>query len=209
MTVAEIIYFGRTAFGVHECWKDYELSIDGAKQPALKAQFKLTPNGQRIKLTQPTKLTKIEFKFLSSYGGPNPGASEIEVYGESVADSQLSKFNWSGGGQDAAIEPIKESPELLAKLKAGGLGFEKVAVIQRQFINCTHVYTYHTEGFGAGGAMYVCDVRDGKLTKLVDADKGQILDCDVSCDGRQILFSWRKEEARDIRCSSSTPMVRA
>ncbi len=66
-----------------------------------------------------------------------------------------------------------------------------LALIQRHPIDSSHVYTYHTEGFVPGGGLYVLETT-GQLRKLVDSPKGQILDCDISYDGREILFSWRK-----------------
>ncbi len=90
-----------------------------------------------------------------------------------------------------------ESPELAARLKTGALGFQRLVVIQRQVLNPTHVYTYHNEGFKAGGGLFVYDVAGGKLHRLVDAGAGQIIDCDPSYDGRTLLFSWRKA-ANDV-----------
>ena len=40
--------------------------------------------------------------------------------------------------------------------------------------------------------MYAYNLRDKALTCLVDSPEGQILDLDVSWDGRQVLFSWRQ-----------------
>ncbi|MDP6545903.1 MAG: hypothetical protein QGH60_18125 [Phycisphaerae bacterium] len=92
----------------------------------------------------------------------------------------------------AAPGTVPESPELAADLKAGKLGFDKLIVIQRAPINSSHVYTYHAEGFRAGGGLYVLSLGDGALKKLVDSPKGELLDCNVSYDGKEILFSWRK-----------------
>ncbi len=96
-------------------------------------------------------------------------------------------------GRAAAPAPVPaESSELAAQLKAGKLGFQRLVVIQRQVLNPTHVYTYHQEGFQAGGGLFVYDLAEGKLHRLVDAGSGQIIDCDPSYDGRTLLFSWRK-----------------
>ena len=69
-----------------------------------------------------------------------------------------------------------------------------LVVVQRHPINSSHVYTYHTEGFAPGGGLYVLDAP-GQLRKLVDSPTGEILDCDISYDGKEILFSWRKTAA--------------
>ena len=67
-------------------------------------------------------------------------------------------------------------------------------VIQRNELNPSHVYTYHAEGYRPGGALWLCRLTpDGpQFTKLVDSPDGQILDCVLSYDGREVLFSWKK-----------------
>ncbi len=72
------------------------------------------------------------------------------------------------------------------------LGFESLVMIQRQPLNPTHVYTYHVEGLKEGGGLYVMDLSDGKPRRIVDAADGVILDCQVSYDGKRILFSWKR-----------------
>ena len=73
-------------------------------------------------------------------------------------------------------------------------GLGTMLVIQRNELNPSHVYTYHAEGYRPGGALYVCNLTpDGpELTKLVDSPDGQILDCTLSYDGRELLFSWKE-----------------
>ncbi len=92
-------------------------------------------------------------------------------------------------------EEMVESPELKRKLVSGGLGFERILLIRRHELNPTHVYTYHVEGFKAGGGLcvYTPGAPDG-LQELVASPQGQILDCDLSYDGREILFSWRRAQ---------------
>ncbi len=87
--VAEIVYFGRTAWFVNECWKDYEVYLDDAKTPAVKGKFKMMHGAQRIKLPKPAKVKRITMKFLNSYGGYNPGAAEIMVFGQSPSPKDL------------------------------------------------------------------------------------------------------------------------
>ncbi|MCX5683187.1 MAG: discoidin domain-containing protein, partial [Planctomycetota bacterium] len=184
VTVAEIVYYGRTAWQMEENWKDYEVYADGAAQPVARGQFQMVHGAQRIKLAGPTKVQRLQLKFLSSYGGSNPGASEIQVFGESPSEAALRAF--AGG-----VAPIEESPELAAALAEGKLGFRQVLVIQRRPINSTHVYTYHVEGFQAGGGLFVYTVGqpEGSLKQIFAAPEGQILDADVSYDGQEILFS--------------------
>ena len=60
----------------------------------------------------------------------------------------------------------------------------------------SHVYTYHYEGFQPGGGLYVVSPHDpdGPPIELVASPNGQILDCDLSHDGKTILFSWRRRQ---------------
>lgn len=89
----------------------------------------------------------------------------------------------------AAPRPLA-SPELATIVDS--LGFESLVMVQRQPLNPTHVYTYHVEGLAKGGGLYTRNVKSGKLTRLVDASEGVILDCQISYDARKILFSWKR-----------------
>ncbi len=91
VTVAEVVYYGRTAYLASECFKDYELYLDGAAKPIVKGAFEMKHGPQRIKLPAPTKVKKITLKFLSSYGGPHPGASKIQVFTVSPIDAEKQK----------------------------------------------------------------------------------------------------------------------
>jgi hypothetical protein len=77
-------------------------------------------------------------------------------------------------------------------LRDGQMGFDSLIVIQRKPLNPTHVYTYHVEGLASGGGLYRLGLKDNVLTRLVDASEGVILDCQLSYDGKQILFSWKR-----------------
>ncbi|MBF0198430.1 MAG: PD40 domain-containing protein [Planctomycetes bacterium] len=68
-----------------------------------------------------------------------------------------------------------------------------LVVVVRNFIKSTHIYTYFNEGFQPGGGLYRFDL-DGTFKQLVNAEKGQILDCELSYDGKVILFSWKKDQ---------------
>ncbi len=81
------------------------------------------------------------------------------------------------------------SQSVVSKL---GLDFDKLLVIKRKELNPSHVYTYHYEDFKPGGGLYVFDPGDKSLRELVAAGEGQILDCDLSHDGTQVIFSWKK-----------------
>ena len=73
---------------------------------------------------------------------------------------------------------------------------DKLVAIRRHEIQASHVYTYHYEGFKAGGGLYVFDVHNlqDEPLELVSSPTGQILDCDLSYDGKIALFSWRRRQ---------------
>jgi hypothetical protein len=79
-----------------------------------------------------------------------------------------------------------------AHATAADPGFDTMVMIQRRPLNPTHVYTYHVEGLEKGGGLYVKSLADGGLKRLIDASEGVILDCQVSYDGSQVLFSWKR-----------------
>ncbi len=102
-------------------------------------------------------------------------------------------------GQLAALKDNAEERQRgLAKLQREVLLFDvkELVVIKRHEINASHVYTYHYEGFHPGGGLYGVSPHDAKSEprELVASPEGQILDCDLSHDGRTILFSWRRKE---------------
>jgi hypothetical protein len=189
VTVAEILYWGRTAWFLEECWKDYEVYLDDAAAPAAKGTFVMAHGPQRIRLKSPAQASRIRMKFLSSYGGFNPGAAEIQVFASALPEALVARI----GRPPGVPEP---SAELAERAAAGRLGFSELVLIQRHPIDSTHVYTYHVEGFRAGGGLYVYALGkpEGTLKQIVASPKGQILDADVSYDGQEILFSWRQSE---------------
>lgn len=252
--LAELVYWGRTTWMLTECWKDFEVYLDDAKEPAVKGTFKMVHGPQRVKLPQKTKVAKVTFKFLNSYGGLNPGALEIQAFAQSPSDrdfarmtvqanSTLAHMPWvekndpkqiqalieelqsihgtqypqasehlarlkrlenaqaealAAKNDPAAEERLDKIREDLEQLERDVLLFDvdKIAVIRRHEIEASHVYTYHYEGFRAGGGLYVVSLKDPKAPPklLVESPTGQILDLDLSYDGTKILFSWRKKQ---------------
>ena len=86
--VQEVVYYGRTAWLINECFKEYEIFIDDGVNPVATGALKALHGPQRIPfLRQPAK--KLTLRFLSAHGGPNPGATEVLVLGEKVSDSVL------------------------------------------------------------------------------------------------------------------------
>ena len=174
--VAEIVYFGRTGWLTADMFKDYEVYLGEGNEPTARGTFELRHGAQRIPVA-PTRTTKVRLRFLSGHGGPNPGASEIAVYDRPPTDAQLAAFT---------------SSPLTAPLLAGDLGFRDIVVVKRRHLSTSHVYTYHAEGFQPGGGLYVYSPATGKLRELVDAGGGMIIDADLSYDGKEILFSWKR-----------------
>ncbi len=196
--VAEIAYCGRTAWFAEECWKDCEVFADGTNLVA-KARLEMAHGPQRIRLAAPVRTARLTLKFLSSYGGLNPGASEIQVYSQPLPDSfyaQTQRFE-RGRPDASSSDPVPESTELAARAASGQIGFDNLVVVRRREINPSHVYTYHVEGFSAGGGLGVYSLRNpaAGFKQLVASPEGQILDCDVSYDGKEILFSWRRKKS--------------
>jgi hypothetical protein len=253
VTLAEIVYYGRTAWFLEECWKDYELYLDDATIPALTGQLRMVRGPQRLTLPSPTRAAKASLRFTSSFGGLNPGASEIQVFPaipsqqalarlakpdgppvdvvnvdhlrkliQSLAKASGPKYAQAGEhlarlarlAQRAAQDEDVEAD--LAQLQREVLLFEveRFVVIQRYEIDSTHVYTYHNEGFRAGGGLYLasfapsepksisdlstlprpCGMGGAQLSTLLPTPAGEILDCDLSYDGQVVLFSWREKE---------------
>ncbi|MDR1290002.1 MAG: hypothetical protein LBK06_02250, partial [Planctomycetaceae bacterium] len=187
--VAEIVYWGRTSFFASECWKDYQVFFDNRTEPVAQGKFQMKHGHQRI-IVPKQKTQKIKLVFNNSYGGPNPGAAEIMVFTNSPTDSELRKLDGN------ALEVLADSDDKTQDFLTHNLN--KFLVIKRFEIRSSHVYTYHYEGFRAGGGLYVFDCdelkknpnAEGKL--LVPTPEGQILDADLSHDGNTILFSWRR-----------------
>jgi hypothetical protein len=176
VTVAEVVYFGRTACVPQECLKDYEIYLDDDSAPAAIGTFQMVHGPQRAPIA-PRDAKRLRLRFLTSYGGPNPGAAEIAVFSARPTAAQLAGFPPS---------PLKDD------LRAGKLGFRDLLVIKRHHIATSHVYTYHAEGFQPGGGLYVFSPATGQLRELVNAGSGEIFDCDLSHDGKEIVFSWKQ-----------------
>jgi hypothetical protein len=236
VTIAEIAYWARTAWFAEEGWKDYELWLDDADTAALRGQLARGHGPQRIALAAPTTVRKLTLRFTSSYGGLNPGAAEIQVFGEPLPARSYARFRTLPAGRPEPFDDtIEDSPELAAAVARGRLGFDQLLLIRRRELNPSHVYTYHVEGFGAGGGLGLLDLtpiraaldpspggadilpapsspsggagilpaqdsasppapRPGVWRELVASPEGQILDCDLDYDGREILFSWRRTQ---------------
>ncbi len=233
--ISTIVYYGRTAWMLTECWRGYEVYLDDEPEPVKIGEFALMHGPQPIALPERRHASKLTLRFTSNHGGANPGASEIEIYPEPPDPEALEAFHanqilrimpWVDQVDPAALrglihdlvelhdsdgypqhtEHLAElerlvqegsDPDALARLQRDVLLFDvdQLLVIERWEINPSHVYTYHYEGFRAGGGLYVVDADDpANRLKLVSSPEGQILDADLSYDGQTVLFSWRRRE---------------
>ena len=89
--VSHVIYFGRTAWSTGEVFKDYEILADNADKPVAKGTFKQSPGPQHITF-DPVQTKSLTIRFLSSYGGANPGAAEIMLFPSHLNESQLARI---------------------------------------------------------------------------------------------------------------------
>ncbi|HEX43027.1 MAG TPA: discoidin domain-containing protein, partial [Phycisphaerales bacterium] len=168
--VGQIIYYGRTAWFVSECWKDFEVYTDDGSSPVLVGTLEMRHGPQRITLPRPATAEKLVLRFTSSYGGPNPGASEVQVFATALSDVDLAEVleqaRLAGDpyyAADRRFESDRLSQALENDLAAGKLGFRSMVVIGRRPIEPSHVYTYHNEGFSPGGGLYLLTVgEDGR-----------------------------------------------
>ena len=71
-------------------------------------------------------------------------------------------------------------------------GLGPLVAIMHARLRPSHVYTYHVEGLSPGGGLFIYDPVTEEARELVNADNGIILDAQVSYDGTQILFSWKR-----------------
>ncbi|UCE48997.1 MAG: hypothetical protein JSW47_02425 [Phycisphaerales bacterium] len=236
--VGEIVYYGRTAFQMGECWKGYQVLLAGSDKPVLSGELKMVHGPQRITFARPIRTRSLLIHFRSSYGGSNPGASEIEIYPAKLTAEAFGQLEarahlpLSGVPQIDRVDCDKlyqliqdcrsehgvsyrqyerhlsdlrrlrrrpgENETQLSELQRAVLLFDvnRLVAIKRHEIKASHVYTYHYEGFKPGGGLYVFDVHnlEREPLELVNSPTGQILDCDLSYDGKIALFSWRRRE---------------
>ncbi|MFC1736511.1 hypothetical protein ACFL1X_10350 [Candidatus Hydrogenedentota bacterium] len=213
--IGEIIYYGRTFWSprtpppdefwmdFRDCWREYEVYADEETEPVIEGHLKKLYGPQRITLPSSVSAKKIVLKFTKSYNGPYPGAAEVQVFSVSPSDAELEKINSIHGDKyyhsDRKLESLPESVQLREKLVEDKLGFDSVVAVKRHAVDPTHVYTYHVEGFRPGGGLYVTSFHDDngtvgvKSRELVSTPDGQILDCNLSFDGKEVLFSWKKK----------------
>lgn len=186
----QIIYYARVTSPLLECFKEYEVYLDGASTPVAKGTLEHRQGAQRINFPKQT-VKKIRLNFLSSHpDSPNPGAAEIAVYGTPITDKQLAEM------RTPPEEKTPEAKSLRQELLTGKLGFNEILLVKRKPLNISHVYVYHVEGFRPGGGLYrfTPNAKGGDLACIFDAGAvgGMITTADLSYDGREIVFAMRQ-----------------
>ncbi len=196
VTVAEIVYYGRTAWLWDENFLQVRVFVGDASKPTVDLPLKAGHGPQRIPLPSPVNTDKLTLKFPRADKGPNPGSSEVRIYAGKPPQALLGSFAAARARvrvQAQPPEPIEESSELAQKLADGALGFTRILAVQRNAIKPSHVYTYHCEGLRAGGSLFTYDLKSKEITTLLEAGNGVILDCDISYDGENVVFSWMRD----------------
>jgi len=209
VTVATIVYWGRTGSLLSETWKDYELYLDDATKPAITGAFAMVSSPQRIDIDgRPVR--RIRFKFLNSYGPHNPGASEIAVFPAAPPNEQLDWFPLSGKALQQRLNQMRKERANLARVAATLPGQVVFLEGTRPWNHLDHqqpargnyaTVENHTHRCyiekdtpgpaNAGHRLYILDPRSpGREPRvLVDAGKGWI-GCAMSCsyDGQALYF---------------------
>jgi hypothetical protein len=81
VTIAELVYYGRTSHTLDDCWRRVEVRVDDQREPVLVTDLKRAHGPQRLPLKAPVSARKLVLRFVGSFGGPNPGISELQVFG--------------------------------------------------------------------------------------------------------------------------------
>ena len=185
---AQIVYYARTTSPLLECFKDYEVYLNGDPEPAVQGTLEHRRGPQMIACPE-QPVTRIRIEFLSSHpDSPNPGAAEIAVY-----PAPLTTRSWPRcGSRRKRRRP--QARALRQDLLDGRLGFRDILLVKRKPLNISHVYVYHVEGFRPGGGLYVFTPQEdgGQLRCIFDAGEGMITTADLSYDGREVVFAMRR-----------------
>jgi len=100
--IGEVIYYARTAWFMNECWRNCALCFYDAPEPLLTAPLEMKDGPQRITLSPPVRARKLVMRFSQSYGGPNPGASEVQIFSTPPSAEALKELaRQNGQVQDA------------------------------------------------------------------------------------------------------------
>ncbi len=185
---AQVIYFARTTSPFLECFKNYQVFLNGNADPVGQGKLEHRRGPQRIDFSR-QRINKLRIEFLSAYPeSPNPGAAQIAVYPSRLSDAQLAEM------LTPAEEKTPAALDLRRDLMAGRLGFREMLLVQRKPLDISHVYVYHVEGFRPGGGLYIYtpDEKGGQLRRIFDSGEGMITTADLSYDAREVVFALRR-----------------
>lgn len=98
---------------------------------------------------------------------------------------------------DTIVTAEEHSQKVVAlrdDLQSGRLGFRDMMVVKRHPLDISHVYVYHVEGYQPGGGLFVYTPGEngGSFRCLVDSSEGMITTADLSYDGKEIVFAWKR-----------------
>ena len=113
--IAEVVYFGRTAWFMNECFRAYQMYLDDAPAAVAQGEFQILHGPQSVPLGAARTAKKLTIKFLNSHGGMNPGAAEIMVFGRQLTKPQFAQLKRQTGAVDAPAADSVE-PAALAEL---------------------------------------------------------------------------------------------
>jgi hypothetical protein len=185
---AQIVYYARVTSPLLECFKDYQVWLDDADTPVVTGSLEHRRGPQSIRFPR-QKISKLRLEFLNAHpDSPNPGAAEIAVFSQAFSDEQLAEM------QKPPEEKTPAAKELRRAYLGGELGFRDILVVKRKPLDISHVYVYHVEGYRPGGGLYVYSPTPdgGELKCIFDAGEGMITTADLSYDGREVVFAWRR-----------------
>ncbi len=184
--VSEVVYYARTgASFLDEGFKDAEIYLDDNPKPVAKCTFAPIHGPQRIDFS-PATVSKLTIRFLSGFGRPNPGASEIMVFAKPANDSDL----------HLACQKQNQSLESFAD---AGMP-EEIVFCTRKPSYDAHWYAnlgYYADNvchlpfpMGSGGALMALNVKTGSVRTILEDPQGNIRDPQISYDAAKILFSY-------------------
>ena len=80
VSVAAVVYWGRTAYLDNENFDGCEVVIGDGDAPLVSRRLERGSRPQVMVLPRPVRTRSLTLRFPGHYGGPNPGAAEIGVF---------------------------------------------------------------------------------------------------------------------------------
>lgn len=191
--VSCVVYYGRTGSAMmEECFRDYEIYLDGDAEPVAKGAFELKHGPQFVEFPART-VSSLTIKFLSGYeNGLNWGASEIAVFAKRPTEEELA----ARVNPDAAAASVDMSIEAF---QDAGMP-DEIIFCTRKPASDPHWYAnfgYYADNscrypfpLGTGGALCALNVKTKEVRTIFEDPEGNIRDPQVHYDGKTILFSY-------------------